>query len=235
MNAADIIEQYGRGIPVILQSTMIVDVCAYMRSCKTPAALTLSDRGEVKGVLSNTDIIHASGRLGSSVMQMTAGELARDMVPACDMATSITDLLEFLNRTASDFTFVTDQGTIKGLITLSDAMDLLLSALTGNSPAEQEAVIEPSEALPEPAITAAPEAAPVAPQSQIMPDYQPQPQFAEQRVPEVPGAAGYAAALHQAAPTLQVAPQPAPPQPVSTQPVSTQQTPDEGRATFFIG
>jgi CBS domain containing-hemolysin-like protein len=72
MNAASIIEAFGRGIPATLDTSMIVDVCAYLRSTQSPAVLVLNSRGETRGVLSHRDIIHASGRLGSSVMQMMA-------------------------------------------------------------------------------------------------------------------------------------------------------------------
>lgn len=49
MNAADIIQQYGRGVPAIVQSAKIVDVCEYMLSCHVPGTVILSEYGEVKG------------------------------------------------------------------------------------------------------------------------------------------------------------------------------------------
>jgi CBS domain-containing protein len=146
MNAADIIDQYRRGIPAIVQSTMIVDVCAYLRSCKSPGTLVLSDRGDMKGILSQRDIIHASGRLGSSVMQMTAGELVREMVPTCDAQTPVTKILDILSNTGSDFALVTENTTIKGIVTLSDTMELLLSALSASDEPSDEA----SPQVPEP-------------------------------------------------------------------------------------
>lgn len=130
MNAADIIEQYGRGVPAIVQSTKIVDVCEYLLSCQAPGTVILSEYGEVKGTLSQKDIINASGRLGSSVMQMIASDLVRDLVPACETTTQIIQVMELLNNTASEFVLVTEDGEIKGMITLADLHDLLLHALT---------------------------------------------------------------------------------------------------------
>jgi len=130
MNAADIIEQYGRGVPAIVQSTKIVDVCEYLLSCQAPGTVILSEYGEVKGTLSQKDIINASGRLGSSVMQMVASDLVRDLVPACETTTQIIQVMELLNNTASEFVLVTEDGEIKGMITLADLHDLLLHALT---------------------------------------------------------------------------------------------------------
>ena len=69
MNAADIIKQYGRGVPAIVQSAKIVHVCEYMLSCHVPGTVILSEYGEVKGTLSQNDIINASGRLGSAVLR----------------------------------------------------------------------------------------------------------------------------------------------------------------------
>jgi len=138
MNAADIIEQYGRGVPAIVQSTKIVDVCEYLLSCQAPGTVILSEYGEVKGTLSQKDIINASGRLGSSVMQMVASDLVRDLVPACETTTQIIQVMELLNNTASEFVLVTEDGEIKGMITLADLHDLLLHALTEEDEAKPD-------------------------------------------------------------------------------------------------
>jgi predicted transcriptional regulator len=147
MNAADIIEQYGRGVPAIVQSTKIVDVCGYLQSCQVPATVILSEYGEVKGTLSQRDIVNASGRIGSSVMQMVASDLVRDLVPACDAATNIVQVMELLNNTSTEFVLVTEAREIKGMITLSDVHDLLLNALTEDDDADangaQDAEVQP--------------------------------------------------------------------------------------------
>ena len=148
MNAADIIEQYGRGVPAIVQSTKIVDVCEYLLSCQAPGTVILSEYGEVKGTLSQKDIINASGRLGSSVMQMVASDLVRDLVPACETTTQIIQVMELLNNTASEFVLVTENGEIKGMITLADLHDLLLHALTEEDEAKPD---KPQTAAAKPA------------------------------------------------------------------------------------
>jgi len=152
MNAADIIEQYGRGVPAIVQSTKIVDVCEYLLSCQAPGTVILSEYGEVKGTLSQKDIINASGRLGSSVMQMVASDLVRDLVPACETTTQIIQVMELLNNTASEFVLVTEDGEIKGMITLADLHDLLLHALTEEDEAKPAAAkqTEPDESIAAP-------------------------------------------------------------------------------------
>ncbi len=130
MNAADIIKQYGRGVPAIVQSTNIVDVCEYLLSCHSPGTVILSEYGEVKGTLSQNDIINASGRLGSAVLQMLASDLVRDLVPACETTTQVIQIMELLNNTSSEFVLVTENGEIKGMITQADVLDLVLNALT---------------------------------------------------------------------------------------------------------
>ncbi len=130
MNASDIIEQYGRGVPAIVQSAKLVDVCEYLLSCHVPGTVILSEYGEVKGTLSQRDIVNASGRIGSSAMQMVASDLVRGMVPACDASTPIVQVMELINNTSSEFVLVTEASEIKGMITLSDLHDLLLNALT---------------------------------------------------------------------------------------------------------
>ncbi|MGB5212600.1 MAG: CBS domain-containing protein [Anderseniella sp.] len=138
MNAADIVEQYGRGVPAIVQSTKLVDVCEYLLSCRAPGTVILSEYGEVKGTLSQKDIINASGRLGSSVMQMAASDLVRDLVPACEATTHIIQVMELLNNTSSEFVLVTQDGEIRGMITLADVHDLLLHALTEDGEAKPD-------------------------------------------------------------------------------------------------
>lgn len=162
MNAADIIEQYGRGVPAIVQSTKIVDVCEYLLSCQAPGTVVLSEYGEVKGTLSQKDIINASGRLGSSVMQMVASDLVRDLVPACETTTQIIQVMELLNNTGSEFVLVTENGEIKGMITLADLHDLLLHALTEEDEASPD---KPQTTAAEPAASkqAEPEASAAVP------------------------------------------------------------------------
>ncbi len=134
MKAADIVERYGRGIPVTVVSRMIVDVCAYMRSGKVPGVVVLSERGEIRGVLSQRDIILAAGRIGSSVMQMTAGDLSNDLAAACEADTSAFDVLELVNKTNSEFVLVTQEGVIQGIITATDIIDVVLSQFTEVEP-----------------------------------------------------------------------------------------------------
>ena len=138
MNASDIIEQYGRGVPAIVQSAKIVDVCEYLLSCHVPATVILSEYGEVKGTLSQRDIVNASGRIGSSVMQMSASDLVRNLVPACEASTPIVQVMELLNNTAAEFVLVTEASEIKGMISLSDMHDLLLNALTEDDEADTD-------------------------------------------------------------------------------------------------
>jgi CBS domain-containing protein len=146
MQASNIIELNGRGIPAILHSAKIVDVCAYLKSSGTPAALVLSDRGDVRGVLAEGDIIGAAGRLGSSVMQMMAGELMREKAPVCQSDTAIVEVLEVLVETASDFVLVTDGGVIKGLVTIQDVAELLTSALAGGDEGAADVAAAPETA-----------------------------------------------------------------------------------------
>lgn len=171
MNAADIIEQYGRGVPAIVQSTKIVDVCEYLLSCQVPGTVILNEYGEVKGTLSRRDIVNASGRLGSSVMQMVASDLVRDLVPACEATTQIIQVMELLNNTKSDFVLVTHDGEIKGMITLGDVMDLLVNALTEDDEADTDQATN-TAAKPKKPKTAEPEAPAIEP---------PQPEFEEVR------------------------------------------------------
>jgi CBS domain-containing protein len=155
MQASSIIELNGRGIPAVLHTAKIVDVCAYLKSNSTPAALVLSDRGEVRGVMSKADIIGAAGRLGSSVMQMMAGELMREQAPVCQSDTAIVELLEILSETSSDFVLVTEGGVVKGLITFQDVAELLTAALSGGDDETGHAV-EADAAVADHAVAGAP-------------------------------------------------------------------------------
>lgn len=148
MQASNIIELNGRGIPAILHSAKIVDVCAYLKSSGTPAALVLSDRGDVRGVLSEGDIIGAAGRLGSSVMQMMAGELMREQAPMCQSDTDIVEVLEVLSEAASNFVLVAEARVIKGLVTIQDVAELLTSALAGGDQGAADVATAP-EAVPD--------------------------------------------------------------------------------------
>jgi CBS domain-containing protein len=155
MQASSIIELNGRGIPAVLHTAKIVDVCAYLKSNSTPAALVLSDRGDVRGVMSEADIIGAAGRLGSSVMQMMAGELMREQAPVCQSDTAIVELLEILSETSSDFVLVTEGGVVKGLITFQDVAELLTAALSGGDDETGHAV-EADAAVADHAVAGAP-------------------------------------------------------------------------------
>jgi CBS domain-containing protein len=177
MQASSIIELNGRGIPAVLHTAKIVDVCAYLKSNSTPAALVLSDRGEVRGVMSKADIIGAAGRLGSSVMQMMAGELMREQAPVCQSDTAIVELLEILSETSSDFVLVTEGGVVKGLITFQDVAELLTSAMAGGdaeaadvaaaaetAPVELQAALQSAQEAPAGEVAASAVVAPTAAQ-----------------------------------------------------------------------
>lgn len=193
MNAASIIETFGRGIPATLDTSMIVDVCAYLRSTQSPAVLVLNSRGEMKGVLSHRDIIHASGRLGSSVMQMMAQELMRDQVPVCQSGDGLIELLELVTETGSDFALVAEGSQIKGIVSSHDLTELLVTALGGGDAEAQtaEAAVEPAQPMPQEPVQIMPQEAQPQPQPQPQPQamteapvWQPQPQPPAQPVQE---------------------------------------------------
>ena len=166
MDASSIIEQYGRGIPAILHNAMIVDVCAYLRSSQSPAALVLGERGDIRGILSQREVIGAAGRIGSSVMQMMAGELLREQAAVCQMDTQVTDILELLSETGAECVLVCDGTTIRGLITQQDITELLASVMGSNS--EPDVIAEltaPADHAEAAAVYADPQlqVAPVAP------------------------------------------------------------------------
>ena len=200
MDASSIIDIYGRGIPAIVHNTMIVDVCAYLRSSQSPAALVISERGEIRGVLSQKEIVHSGGRIGSSIMQMTAGELAREQSLVCQSDASLSDILQLLSETGNEFIIVCDGTTVKGLITVQDITELLSNAMSGS---------DESEAMPEqPAMAGEP-----APQVQPA-------QSIQMQQPSAPEAYQVAAAPQPAA----AAPQQFQQAPPVTQPVMTSQT-----------
>jgi len=175
MNAADITELFGRGVPATLDTAMIVDVCAYLRSTQSPVTLVLSARGESKGVLSHRDIVHTSGRLGSSVMQMSAGELVREQAPVCQKTTPLIEVLELLTETGTDFVLVCDGSTVVGVISLQDVAELLMQALGGETSAAEAAPQPEAAAQAAPAEAFQPEVAQVQQAPQV---FAPQQQFA---------------------------------------------------------
>lgn len=238
MNAAQILEHIGRGIPAVAHGAMIVDVCAYMRSSQTPVVVALSDRGEVRGVICQTDIVRGIGRLGSSVMQMMASDLAHENAVVCQTDTQISEILGLLSSAVADFAVVCEGQKIVGVITLCDVVSLLSAVLGGDDqPAasaevqevEAEAVqpeaVQPEAAQPEAAQLEAvqPEAVPgVA--TEVPPAVEPAVAAAPAQTQQNP-AVGYASALAQQL-IPEIAPEPAA-QPVQAQPVQQQVPPHQ--------
>jgi CBS domain-containing protein len=209
MIAAEILDSYNRGIPAIGHSTKVVDACAFFRGIDLPCVVVLGERGGVKGVLSQKDLVHASGRLGSSVMQMPAVDLARDRVPACAPDTQITDILQLMSETSSDFVLVVDGSVIKGCISLKDSMDLLLNMLAGDEADRADAT---GEEAATPGDTAA-EDTPVAADLQPGGTTEPSGDTGEQQAADagdVEPAAHWEPASQRAAPEVPTAQWPAP-------------------------
>ena len=139
MTAIDMLRTKAGKVPAVLPQTAIVDVCACLRAQAAAGALVISDRGQLRGLISETQIIRTVARLGSAVMSMQAGELVDDTLPVCEVTDSVDVVLRAIAEGGLGVVAVKDGAVVRGLLSYADAVAYLLAAAEQDTAAYDEA------------------------------------------------------------------------------------------------
>ena len=120
MKIADILEAKGRDVHSVRPSATVDDVVQRLGRLGVGALLVRDERGGIRGIVSERDIVRALGRHGAALLAMPVTKVATSKVRTCAPDDSVA--LAMARMTAERFRHlpVLDRGELVGMVSIGD-------------------------------------------------------------------------------------------------------------------
>ena len=121
MIVRSILKSKGGKIESVAPATSILDVSKILQQKRIGAVLVM-DGQEIKGVLSERDIVRGICTYGADVLTRPAGDLMTRQVVTCEMDDTVHALMELMTNNRIRHLPVLDQGRLSGIISIGDVV-----------------------------------------------------------------------------------------------------------------
>ena len=128
MTVAAILKHKGALVETVRPSATVQQVCDQLSSKHIGAAVVVGAAGEVIGVVSERDIVHAVAKGGPGGLSRTIDEIMTREVVTCKLTDTSADLMELMTRGRFRHVPVVEDGRPVGIISARDALGPELEA-----------------------------------------------------------------------------------------------------------
>ncbi len=122
MNIAQLLKAKGRAVTTARPGLKLLDIIASLASKRIGAIIIVGDKGELAGIISERDIIHALAKSGEAVLQDPVSKhMTRDVV-TCQESTTIDEVMELMTQGRFRHITVIEDGALVGIISIGDVV-----------------------------------------------------------------------------------------------------------------
>lgn len=122
MNIAQLLKAKGRAVTTARPGVKLLDIIASLASKRIGAIIIVGDKGELAGIISERDIIHALAKSGEAVLQDPVSKhMTRDVV-TCQESTTIDEVMELMTQGRFRHITVIEDGALVGIISIGDVV-----------------------------------------------------------------------------------------------------------------
>lgn len=121
MIVRSILKSKGMNIERVSPDTSILDVSKILQQKRIGAVLVMNGQ-EIKGVLSERDIVRGICTYGADVLTRPASDLMTREVVTCDMDDTVHALMELMTNNRIRHLPVLDKGKLAGIISIGDVV-----------------------------------------------------------------------------------------------------------------
>lgn len=122
MTVAVILKHKGARVETVRPNTTVQQVCDQLSSKHIGAAVVLGAGGEVIGVVSERDIIHAVSKHGPSGLTRSIDEIMTRDVVTCKLTDTSEELMEMMTRGRFRHVPVVEGGHLIGIVSIGDVV-----------------------------------------------------------------------------------------------------------------
>jgi YD repeat-containing protein len=122
MTVATILKHKGARVETMRPNATVQQACDQMSDKHIGAAVVLGAAGEVVGVVSERDIIHALARDGAGALTRSVGEIMTRDVVTCRLTDSSSDIMEKMTHGRFRHVPVVEGGRLVGIVSIGDVV-----------------------------------------------------------------------------------------------------------------
>jgi CBS domain-containing protein len=122
MTVAAILKLKGARVETVRPNTTVQQVCDQLSSKHIGAAVVVGAAGEVVGVVSERDIVHAVAKHGPQALGRSIDEIMTRDVVTCTMTDSSEGLMEVMTRGRFRHVPVVEGGKLIGIVSIGDVV-----------------------------------------------------------------------------------------------------------------
>lgn len=122
MLVSHILRQKGRDVVSVAPATALAEAAHTLAKRKIGAVVVLGPGGEVAGILSERDIVHALARDGEKALSRAVHAYMTSAVATCEATDSIEKIMETMTKGRFRHLPVIEDGRLIGIVSIGDAV-----------------------------------------------------------------------------------------------------------------
>jgi CBS domain-containing protein len=120
MLVADILRHKGRDVVTVAPTISVSEACRTLARRKIGAVVVMGGAGEVAGILSERDIVHALARDGGQALARAVGHYMTRAVATCEERNSVESIMETMTEGRFRHLPVVEDGHLRGIVSIGD-------------------------------------------------------------------------------------------------------------------
>ena len=120
MNVRTILERKGRTVITVLDSIRVEDAVRVMDEHRIGAVVVMNDGGDVRGILSERDVMHRIGRDGVAALWGRVSDCMTERLRTCGEGDSVDEVLAVMTERRIRHLPVLRDGRLVGMMSIGD-------------------------------------------------------------------------------------------------------------------
>lgn len=129
MAVAQILRQKGADVVTVTPADNVQTIVDTLARHRIGAVLVLDQKGAIKGIVSERDVVRALSRDGAGVLQKTAADIMTAKVRTCQPGDSEAELMQLMTENRIRHLPVVAQGKLAGMISIGDVVKLRIESI----------------------------------------------------------------------------------------------------------
>ena len=122
MQVMQILKDKGSDVATMAGDALVSDAVSLLNERRIGSIVIINGRGEIDGILSERDIVHALAERGPSLLEARVADLMTRHVFTCTPDTSLEELMRQMTRRRIRHLPVLDGGRLCGIISIGDVV-----------------------------------------------------------------------------------------------------------------
>jgi CBS domain-containing protein len=122
VNIAQLLQAKGRAVTTARPDAKLLDIVTSLASKRIGAIVIVGENGELAGIISERDVIHALAKSSETVLEDSVSKHMTREVVTCQESTTIDEMMELMTQGRFRHVPVIEDGALIGIISIGDVV-----------------------------------------------------------------------------------------------------------------